>query len=124
MRLRTAREHLTVQHKPEIEKRRWTGRRCLCTFVHMREAVGFEWNERKARANLRKHRIDFADAATVFEDDQAVTVAEDDPEEQRYVTIGMDALARVLVVVYTMRGERIRIISARRATRRERAEYE
>jgi uncharacterized DUF497 family protein len=89
----------------------------------MRRAVGFEWDERKARANLRKHRVDFADAATIFNDDRAVTVAEDDPEEERYVTVGIDALGRVLVVVYTMRDERIRIISARRATKRERAEY-
>jgi uncharacterized DUF497 family protein len=98
------------------------GRRLLCTLVHMRRAVGFEWDERKARANLRKHRVDFADAATVFEDDRALTVANDDPEKEHYVTIGMDALGRVLVVVYTMRGERI--ISARQATRRERAEHE
>ena len=75
-------------------------------------------------ANLRKHRVDFADAATVFEDDRALTVANDDPEEEHYITIGMDALGRVLVVIYTMRGERIRIISARQATRRERAEHE
>jgi uncharacterized DUF497 family protein len=59
---------------------------------------------------------------TVFEDD--LTVANDDPEEERYVTIGRDALGRVLVAAYTMPGERIRIISARQATRRERAEYE
>lgn len=84
----------------------------------------FEWDERKAGANLRKHRVDFADAVTLLHDDQAVTVGDDDPEEERYVTIGMDALGRVLVVAYTMRGERIRVISARRATRRERAEYE
>ena len=84
----------------------------------------FEWDERKARVNLRKHRVDFADAATMFQDGLAVTVADDDPEEERYATIGMDALGRVLVVVYTMLGERIRIISARRATRHERAEYE
>ena len=90
----------------------------------MQEAVGFEWDERKARANLRKHRVDFADAATIFGDERAVTVAEDDPEEERYATIGIDALARVLVVVYTMRGDRIRIISARRATKREREHYE
>jgi uncharacterized DUF497 family protein len=90
----------------------------------MRRAVGFEWDERKARANLQKHNVDFADAATVFEDDRAVTVTIDDAEEERYITLGIDALGRVLVVVYTMRGTRIRIISARRATRRERAEYE
>ncbi|MBV8136495.1 MAG: BrnT family toxin [Deltaproteobacteria bacterium] len=86
--------------------------------------MGFEWDERKARANRRKHRVDFADAATIFGDERAVTVAEDDPEEERYATIGIDALARVLVVVYTMRGDRIRIISARRATKREREHYE
>ncbi len=84
----------------------------------------FEWDDQKARANLRRHRVDFADAATMFQDDQAVTVADEDPEEERYVTIGADALGRVLVVAYTMRGERIRIISTRRATKRERAEYE
>jgi uncharacterized protein len=102
----------------------WNGPLRLCTLVHMRRVVGFEWNERKARANQRKHKVDFADAATVFEDNRAVTVAEDDPEEERYVTLGMDALGRILVVVYTLRGERIRIISARRTTRREREEYE
>ena len=62
----------------------------------MRRAVGFEWDERKARANQRKHKVDFADAATVFADDRAVTLTEDDPEEERYVTLGMDALGRVL----------------------------
>ncbi len=90
----------------------------------MRGAVVFEWDERKARANMRKHEVDFADAATVFEDAQAVTVADDEPEEERYVTIGIDALGRMLVVIYTIRGERIRIISARPATRNERAAYE
>ena len=53
-----------------------------------------------------------------------MTVADEAPDEERYSTIGMDALGRELVVIYTLRGERIRIISARRATRRERAEYE
>jgi uncharacterized DUF497 family protein len=86
--------------------------------------VEFEWDERKARTNLRRHRVDFADAATVFEDDRAVTVTDEAPDEERYSTIGLDALGRELVVIYTVRGRRIRIISARRATRRERAEYE
>lgn len=88
----------------------------------MKEAVGFEWDERKARANLRKHRVDFAEAATIFGDERAVTVAEDDLEEERYATITIDALARVLVVIYSMRGDRIRIMSARHATKRERYE--
>jgi hypothetical protein len=70
-------------------------------------------NGRKPQANLRKHKVDFAYAATVFEDDRAVTIAEDEPEEERY-TLGVDALGRVLVVAYTMRAKRIRIISARR----------
>ena len=84
----------------------------------------FEWDERKARTNLRKRRVDFADAVTVFADNRAVTVSDEDPDEERYATIGRDALGRELVVIYIVRGERIRIISARRATRRERAEYE
>ena len=86
--------------------------------------MDFEWDEAKARTNLRKHRVDFADAATIFEDQRAVTVTNDHPDEERYVTIGVDVLGRVLVVAYTMRGGRIRIISARRATRPERTEYE
>ena len=84
----------------------------------------FEWDARKARTNLRRHKVDFADAATVFEDDRAVTVRDEDPDEERFSTVGLDALGRELVVIFTLRGERIRIISARRATRRERAEYE
>ncbi len=84
----------------------------------------FEWDERKARANLRKHRVDFADAATIFEDDLAVTMVDEDSEEDRYVTIGMDAVGRVLVVAYTIRDRRIRIISARRAAKRELIDYE
>jgi hypothetical protein len=78
----------------------------------------------RARPNFRRHRVDFADATTVFEDVRAVTVLDEDLDEERYATIGKDSLGRELVVVYTVRGERIRIISARRATRRERAQYE
>ncbi len=84
----------------------------------------FEWDERKAQTNLRKHRVDFADAATVLSDEQAITIVDEEPEEDRYVAIGMDALGRVLVVVYTLRGRRIRLLSARRATRKERAQYQ
>ena len=88
-------------------------------------AVEFEWDERKARANLRRHKVDFADAVRVFEDDRALTVTDEASDEERYATIGLDALGRVLVVIYTVRrGERIRMISARRATQREREEYE
>ena len=83
----------------------------------------FEWDQSKASTNLRKHGVDFADAVTVLYDDCAVTVSDDELDEQRYVTIGMDALGRVLVVIYTLRAERIRIISTRRSRRRERAAY-
>ena len=83
-----------------------------------------EWDSRKAAANLSKHGVDFADAATVVYDDQAITIPEERSGEERFVTIGMDALGRILVVVYTWRGERLRLISARKATPRERSQYE
>lgn len=86
--------------------------------------MSFEWDGRKAAANLRKHGVDFADAATVFADDLAITVPDEKSQEDRFVTLGVDALGRLLVVVYTWRGENVRVISARRATRRERREYE
>ena len=83
-----------------------------------------EWDPRKSAANLRKHGIAFADAATVLHDDYAITIPDEGPDEERFVTTGMDALARVLVVVYTWREGRVRIISARAATPRERRQYE
>lgn len=83
-----------------------------------------EWDQRKADANLRKHGIDFADAGTVLHDDHAITIPDEGAGEERFVTTGMDALGRVLVVVYTWRAERPRIISARTATQRERRQYE
>lgn len=86
--------------------------------------VEFEWDPRKAVANLRKHGVDFADAATVLHDELAVTLLDDHPEEERHVTVGMDALGRVLVVCYTWRGEAVRLISARPATPSERRQYE
>jgi len=84
----------------------------------------FEWDERKALSNLRKHGIDFADAVFALEDRLAVTIPDDFADEARFVTIGTDVLRRVLVVVYSWRGDRIRIISARKATRHERRVYE
>jgi uncharacterized protein len=82
-----------------------------------------EWDPRKATANLKRHGVDFADAATVFHDEQAVTIREDAEGEERYITIGMDALGDVLVVVYTWRGGRPRLISARKAEPRELEQY-
>ncbi len=84
----------------------------------------FEWDGRKAASNLDKHGVDFADAVTVLDDELAVTVPDEGPGEVRYVTIGMDAIGQLLVVVYAWRGERVRIISARKATPRERKSYE
>ena len=82
-----------------------------------------EWDPRKAAANLKKHRVDFADAATVLHDEQAITIRADEGIEERYVTIGTDALGNVLVVVYAWRGDRPRLISARKATPQERKWY-
>lgn len=84
----------------------------------------FEWDEKKALLNLKKHGVDFVDAVTVLYDDQAITIYEDINGEQRYSTLGMDASARILVVVYTLRRKKIRIISARKATRRETRQYQ
>jgi uncharacterized DUF497 family protein len=86
--------------------------------------VEVEWDARKAALNLRRHGIDFADAATVLYDELAVTVADEEKHEERFVTIGMDALGRLLVVVFTWRGDWVRLISAHRATPRERRQYE
>ena len=83
----------------------------------------FEWDEAKAESNLRKHRVDFADAATVLHDEQALTFLDDSSDEERFITLGIDALARVLVVVYTWRGETVRLISARKADAEERRQY-
>jgi uncharacterized DUF497 family protein len=86
--------------------------------------VDFEWDPDKAASNLRKHGVRFAEAVTVFECDAALTMSDDEPDEERSVALGTGSLGRVLVVSYTTRGNRIRIISARKATLRERAEYE
>ncbi len=86
--------------------------------------MDYQWDRDKAKTNLEKHGVDFADAVAVFEDDAALTLPDTDPDEERFITIGMDVLTRILVVVYTWRGDDIRLISARKATPRERKEYE
>jgi hypothetical protein len=84
----------------------------------------FEWDARKARLNVRKHGIQFADAVLVLEDDRALTTIEDAADgEERWITLGVDALGRILVVVYTLRRSRVRLISARAATPGERDRY-
>jgi uncharacterized DUF497 family protein len=92
--------------------------------VHLYTVTAFEWDPRKATSNARKHGIRFADAILVLEDDRALTVRDEAYGEERWVTIGMDAMARVLVVVYTWRdGSTLRIVSARPATRKEHQLY-
>ena len=92
--------------------------------VHILDALNFEWDEAKRRENLAKHRIEFADAVTAFSDENAITLPDEtSDEEDRFVTMAIDALGRILVIVYTWRGNTIRLISARRATPRERKNY-
>ena len=87
-----------------------------------RGEVEFEWDHRKSEANRRKHGIEFLDAVVVFDDDRGITLLDESPAEERLLTFGMDAQGRVLGVSYTLRGNTIRIISARKATARERAQ--
>lgn len=84
----------------------------------------FEWDYLKAATNLQKHNVDFADALTALDDDLAITVRGVTSGEERFVTVGRDALGRLLVVVYTWRQDCIRLISARKATPTERRQYE
>jgi uncharacterized protein len=85
----------------------------------------FVWDSAKAKANEAAHGVSFADAVTVFDDDHAITTEDvQSIAEQRYVTLGMSATARLLVVVYTWRGpDTIRLISAWRANSRQRRAY-
>ena len=86
--------------------------------------MDFEFDPAKARTNLRKHGVSFAHAEQALRDAMAVTVEDPDAVgEQRFVTLGMDALGRVLVVIHTQRGERTRVISARKASRGETEQY-
>jgi len=85
--------------------------------------VEFEWDSQKAISNLKKHGVDFAEAVAVLEDEMAITIPDNYPDEERFITIGMDSLGRILVVVYTWRETRIRIISARKATAKEIRQY-
>lgn len=99
------------------------GRQNVRTLVRV---AAFEWDEAKAETNERKHGIRFSDeTVSVFDDDQAITISdsESDPFEQRFITVGMSFMKRVIVVVYAYWGETVRIISARKATTHEEREY-
>jgi uncharacterized DUF497 family protein len=91
-----------------------------CTYP---EGVGVEWDSAKADANSKKHGVDFAEAVIALTDEGALTIAEEVRGEERFVTLGLDTSGRLLVVVYTMRSDIVRLISARRATRCEREQY-
>jgi len=99
-------------------------------YVHSSVAdLHLEWDPAKERANLRKHGISFTEAETVFSDDYALVLPDPDhssAEEERLLIVGLSAALRVLVVVHCERegGNIIRLISARRATRSERAQYD
>jgi len=87
--------------------------------------IKYHWDPVKAKANVKKHDVEFADAAGVFDDPDAVTIEDPDSEgEQRFISIGLDVLGRIMVVAYTYRGEDIRVISARKATKKEVKSYE
>ncbi len=86
----------------------------------------FEWDENKEKSNRQKHKVGFAEGESVFSDSFSITISDPDHslEERRFIDIGMSDKNRVLVVVYVERGERIRIISVRKATTAERKIYE
>lgn len=83
-----------------------------------------EWDPKKAQSNFRKHALSFTEALTALEDERAITIEDEYSGERRFVTLGLGESGRLLVVVYTYRGEVIRIISVLKATTAERAAYE
>lgn len=84
----------------------------------------FEFDPHKARQNQRKHGVSFAHAEQALRDEMAVTIEDPDAVgEQRFITLGSDALGRLLVVIHTPCGERVRLISARKASPKESEQY-
>lgn len=86
----------------------------------------FEWDKRKAISNIKRHGVAFEEASTVFGDPLSSTIQgpKHSNKEDRYITIGLSAKFRIIVVIHTERGDTIRIISARLATKREKINYE
>ena len=86
--------------------------------------VEIEFDTAKAKSNFAKHRVSFAHAEQALRDPLAVTIEDPDAEgERRFVTLGMDALGRILIMVHTPRGNRTRLISARKASQGETEQY-
>lgn len=93
-------------------------------FICISSSVAIEYDQTKARSNLRKHGVHFSDAEQALRDPFALTIEDPDSEgEQRFVTLGMDSLGRILIVIHAPRGTRTRLISARKASRGERNHY-
>ena len=88
--------------------------------------MNFEWNTEKAEKNIRKHGISFQEALTVFQDALSLAYPDTDhsADEDRYLIIGLSSFGNVLVISHTFRTDNIRIISARKATKKERHFYE
>jgi hypothetical protein len=97
----------------------------ICIYYTYSFPVEAEWDPAKARSNLAKHGISFAVADSIFDDQFAISIpAMSVVGEERFVAVGADLFGRILAVSYTYRRNRIRIISARRANRSERTNYE
>lgn len=86
----------------------------------------FEWDDDKAKSNLKKHGVSFEEAATIFNDPKIGTISDPDhsEDEERFISLGMSFIQRLLSVIHTERSERTRLISARKATKTERKNYE
>ena len=97
-------------------------------YIHSSGRVRFEWDPAKAFRNVHKHGVTFVEASTAFSDEQAILLDDPDPVDDgdRYVLLGLSSTLRLLVVVHCYRDEdrTIRLISARKATRTERAQYD
>ena len=91
----------------------------------MTTALGFEWDANKANKNVEKHHVSFEEAATVFDDPMFITFIDDEHsiDEERYITIGLSNRGRLLILAHADRQDRIRIISARQATKKEEQFY-
>lgn len=93
--------------------------------MYIQYNIDYQWDPKKSNINKQKHRIDFVDAVGVFEGKWSLTIKQEIiREEQRFATIGVDFLGRIIVAVYTYRGNGILLISARPATKTERNIYE
>lgn len=86
----------------------------------------FEWDDEKEKSNLKKHRVSFDEAATIFNDPNIATISDPDHsiDEERFVSIGASMISRLLTVIHTFRVTRIRLISARKATKAEKKKYD